>query len=73
MNEPVTNRTNVPSPAKVAALLSKLLSEQYGLEITVVCELKGGDSNGRNEHQSNETNQRIPNPKPGAGHNRFSA
>lgn len=59
---------NTPDPNKVAALLSKLLSEQYGLEITVVCELKGGDSNGRNEHQSNETNQRISNPKPGTGY-----
>lgn len=64
---------NTPDPNKVAALLSRLLSEQFGLKITVICELKGGDSNGRNEHQSNETNQRIPNPKPGTGDNRFSA
>ena len=48
---------NTPDPAKVAALLSKLLSEQYGLQITVTCELKGGDSNGRIERPANDTDK----------------
>lgn len=48
---------NTPDPNKVAALLSKLLSEQYGLQITVTCELKGGEQNGRNEHPANDTDK----------------
>lgn len=48
---------NTPDPAKVAALLSKLLSEQYGMEITVTCELKGGGSNGRDGHPANDTDK----------------
>lgn len=48
---------NTPDPNKVAALLSKLLSEQYGLQITVTCELKGGKQNGRNERPANDTDK----------------
>jgi len=48
---------NTPDPAKVAAVLSKLLSEQYGMEITVVCELKEGERNGRIERPANDTDK----------------
>lgn len=48
---------NTPDPAKVAAVLSKLLSEQYGMEITVVCELKGGENIGRIERPANDTDK----------------
>lgn len=53
----VMTAANVPSPAKVAALLSKLLSEQYGLQITVTCELKEGERNGRTECPANDTDK----------------
>lgn len=49
---------NTPDPAKVAAVLSKLLSEQYGLEITVVCEKKGGEKqNGQIKCPANDTDK----------------
>lgn len=49
---------NTPDPAKVAAVLSKLLSEQYGLQITVTCELKGGEKqNGRIKCPANDTDK----------------
>ena len=53
----VITAANAPDPNKVAALLSKLLSEQYGMEITVVCELKEGERNGRIERPANDTDK----------------